>query len=538
MTKRRILVSWIGHTDLRCMAAALPEKKKSEFLELIGVATQAGDEFGPLRTLINAESFDEIILLSNYPNSCNRAYEKWVGVPVKIVSVELPVPTDYAQIYRVADGVLADVRRRVDAQEAELCFHLSPGTPAMAAVWLLLGKSRYPATLYQTFRGKAAKATIPFDITLDVVPELLRNPDAHLQHLAAQGPAEIAGFEQIAGDSRAIRLAVGRAKRAAVRGVPILLLGESGTGKEMFARAIHESSPRRSGNFVAVNCAAISRELLESELFGHVKGAFTGADANRAGAFQQADGGTLFLDEVGECDLAMQAKLLRVLQPLPEQGPCSRVFRRVGDTKDTTADVRVIAATNRDLLAAVSAQAFREDLYYRLAVISIKLPPLRDRRGDIPSITERLLSQINRQFSKEEPGYVHKSISDAAIAFVKRHPWPGNVRQLFNALVQAAVMSESDVIERHDIEAALAELPGSAPASTDPLEKPLGADFNLETHLNDIHRHYLRRAMVESNGVKTRAARLLGIENYQTLDAQLKRLNVTGPWKRTDGKQP
>lgn len=485
-----------------------------------------------MRTLINAEAFDDVVLLSNYPAACNREYSKWLERPVKIIAVDLPVPTDYEQIFRIADNVLTELRDKRNGKDAELCFHLSPGTPAMAAVWLLLGKSRYPATLYQTFRGKATTTTIPFDVTLDVVPELLRNPDSHLQHLAAQGPAEIAGFEQIFGDSKAIRLAVGRAKRAAMRGIPVLLLGESGTGKEMFARAIHAASLRRSEKFVAVNCAAISRELLESELFGHVKGAFTGADSHRPGAFEQANGGTLFLDEVGECDLAMQAKLLRVLQPPPEQGPCARVFRRVGDTKDTTADVRVIAATNRDLLSAVTNQTFREDLYYRLAVISIKLPRLRDRRGDIAGIVERLLSQINRQFTAEEPGYKHKSISDSAIAFVRRYSWPGNVRQLFNAMIQAAVMSESEVIQRHDIEAALAEIPSNATPQSNALDRTLGEGFNLEDHLNDIHRHYLRRAMSESGGVKTQAARLLGIENYQTLDAQLKRLDVTGDWKR------
>jgi transcriptional regulator with PAS, ATPase and Fis domain len=304
----------------------------------------------------------------------------------------------------------------------------------------------------------------------------------------------------------------------------------------MFARAIHQASPRRSQKFVAVNCAAISRELLESELFGHVKGAFTGAEGNRAGAFEQADGGTLFLDEIGECDLAMQAKLLRVLQPPPEEGPCKRVFRRVGDTKDMSADVRVIAATNRDLLTAIGEQKFREDLYYRLAVISIKLPPLVERRGDIPQIAERLLAQINRQFSAEEPGYRHKSISGAAIAFVKRHDWPGNVRQLFNALMQAAVMSGSDEIQRQDIEAALGEIPPGGSVETNMLERPLGDGFDLVKHLNEIQRHYLQRAMTEANGVKSHAARLLGIPNYQTLAEQLKRLNVTGNWKRNGGE--
>ena len=185
----------------------------------------------------------------------------------------------------------------------------------MAAVWLLLGKTRYPAKFLETFAGKSWVTEVPFDLTIDVLPDLLRDPDSHLQHLAAEGPQDVAGFENIAGESRVIRDAVGRAKRAALRGVSILLLGESGTGKEMFAHAVHKVSPRRDRPFVPINCAALSQTLLESELFGHVKGAFTGADRDRPGAFELANGGTLFLDEVGECDLETQAKLLRVLQP-------------------------------------------------------------------------------------------------------------------------------------------------------------------------------------------------------------------------------
>jgi len=305
-----------------------------------------------------------------------------------------------------------------------------------------------------------------------------------------------------------------------------LLLGASGTGKELFARAIHESSSRRSGPFLAINCAAISRDLLESELFGHKAGSFTGARNDRKGAFEGADGGTLFLDEIGECDLAMQTKLLRVLQPPDGTDPCHRVFHRVGDLRERHSSVRVIAATNRDLLTGMNEGGFREDLYYRLAVITVKLPPLGDRRGDIAKIAEHLLAQINRQFAVEEPGYTHKSISDSARVFVQRYRWPGNVRQLNNALLQAAVMAEGDTIEKHDITDAIAEMVGKTSFSDDVLEQPLGEGFNLQEHLNEVHRHYLRRAMKEAGGVKTRASKLLGIANYQTLDAQLKRLSV------------
>jgi transcriptional regulator with GAF, ATPase, and Fis domain len=308
--------------------------------------------------------------------------------------------------------------------------------------------------------------------------------------------------------------------------VPVLLLGESGTGKEKFARAIHDASPRRDRPFVPVNCAAFAKDLLEAELFGHKKGAFTGAVADRHGAFKEADGGTLFLDEVGECDPAVQAKLLRVLQP-PDHDPCHRAFCRVGESRPTTSNVRILAATNRDLHAAIARGQFRDDLYYRLAVITVKLPPLRDRREDIPLLAGRLLAQINENFRRQEPGYRHKSLSAAATAFVRRHPWPGNVRQLYNTLVQAAVMTDGDVIDRQDVADAVAEVPGKP--AVDPLEQPLGGGFSLTAFLEGVQRHYLARAMREAAGVKTKAAELLGYKNYQTLAAQLERLRVELP---------
>ena len=267
---------------------------------------------------------------------------------------------------------------------------------------------------------------------------------------------------------------MGLARRASVRDVSVLLLGESGTGKEKFARAIHDASPRKAKKFISINCAAISRELLESELFGHKKGSFTDAVADRDGAFKEADGGTLFLDEIGECDPAMQAKLLRVLQP-PDDDPCHRVFYRVGESTPITSDVRTIAATNRDLNAAIARNEFRDDLYYRVAAITIKLPPLRDRREDIPLLTQHLLDQINQNFERKEPGYKHKRISGSAMTFVRRHPWPGNVRQLFNTLLQAAVMTDGEVIERQDVADAVAEVPGKPTVNL--MEQPLGEGF-------------------------------------------------------------
>lgn len=528
MAKQRVLLQWIGHSDLRAMAASLPMTQRDEIMKQVkGEVPKEGD-LGPIKTLLQTQTFDEVRMLSNYKMEWNKRYITWLGIAADIVQVELGKPTDYRAIFQFADHELGKVRRRRNWNDIELCLHLSPGTPAMAAVWLLLGKTRYPAKFYETYGGKSWVTDIPFDITIDVIPEIFRNPDAHLQHLASQSPSEIEGFKDIVGDSRSIRDAVGRAKRAAIRGVSVLLLGESGTGKEMFAQAIHKASPRRDKPFLGINCAALSKTLLESELFGHIRGSFTGADKDRKGAFELVHGGTVFLDEIGECDLETQAKLLRVLQPLSGEGPSIRTIRRIGDDRDRKVDVRVVAATNRDLHKAIQDGGFRGDLYYRLAAITITLPPLRDRKSDIARISEKLLEQINRQFRAEELNYQDKSLSASAISFVKRHNWPGNVRQLFNVLVQSAVLADKEVLDRTDLVAALGEMPEKGIGGPSLLDKPIGDGFNLEEYLNDIHRNYLRQAMEEARGVKTQAARLLGLKNYQTLDAQLKRLKVTG----------
>jgi DNA-binding NtrC family response regulator len=533
MTRRKILIQWIGHSDLRSLAANSSASRCKKIMDFVRGKTPGKDDLGPTKTLLNTQSFDEVRLLTNYPKEFNKWLAAWLGGNPQVVEVNLDKPTDYATIFEIANGELESLKSSKAWANTDLCLHLSPGTPAMAAVWLLLGKTRFPSTFYETFGGKSWVTDVPFDL-IDVIPEVLRNPDAHLQHLAALAPSEIEGFEDIAGESRAIRDAVGRAKRAAIRSVSVLLMGESGTGKEMFAQAIHKASTRRNNPIKSINCAALSKSLLESELFGHCKGAFTGADKERKGLFEIADGGTLFLDEIGDCDLETQGKLLRVLQPVTGEGPGVRHVCRLGEEKDRKLDVRIIAATNKDLFAAINDGKFREDLYYRLAMLSIHLPPLRDRKSDIPKIAEHLLGLLNQQFEAEEPGYEHKSLSASAISFVKSHAWPGNVRQLYNALMQATILTDKKIIGRKELAASIGEMPETNGAASRVMDRPLGDGFDLEEHLNDVQGSYLRRAMGEAHGVKAKAARLLGMKNYQTLDAQLKRLNVKGDWSTND----
>jgi DNA-binding NtrC family response regulator len=512
------------------MADDLGEPGK-ELLAAAKVSGKYGEKPGPLKTAVSREKFGEVHLLSNYPAMVHKPFATWLGGKPVIHSAHLPDPTDYVRLFEASNRVLAEVIQQPRGSgDRELCILLSPGTPAMAVVWVLLGASRYPAKFFQTFRGELREAMMPTHLFEGIVPDLIRDRDIALSNLAAKSPQEVRGFEEIVGDSQAIREAVGRAQRIALRDVSVLIQGESGTGKELFAQAIHRASRHSEGPFRSINCAAIPKELLESELFGHVRGGFTGAEKDRVGMFAEANGGTLFLDEIGECDPQLQAKLLRVLQPPPGKGPCHRVFRPVGGSKDVTSEVRIVAATNRDLQREIKAGGFREDLYYRLAVITLRLPPLRERRADIPLLVDSFLHQINKDFASPEPGYNHKKISRTGMEFVKRFAWPGNVRQLYNALVQAAVMADGETLNRQDFVGAIGSV--SDDLDLNVLEQPLGDGFDLEDHLKSIQSHYLRRAMEEARGSKTQAARLLGIPHYQTLDAQLDRLKVE--WARPE----
>ncbi len=521
-----VLITWVGHTDLRALAAGSDEETRCQVAAAVGTLEPVPEGPGPVCSLLKAHSFDKVVVLSNYPEAVTQRFIEWLPFNAEVRQIPLDDPTNYGEVFRIADRELKVLTDNLKGVDYDLSIHLSPGTPAMAAVWVLLGKTRHPASFYQSNEGRVWRTEIPFDLTVDVVPELLRGADGNLQHLAAFPPAQVPGFEHIIGESQAIRLAVGRARKAALRDVPVLLLGESGTGKEMFARAIHAAGRRRDRPFVVVNCAALPQSLLESELFGHEKNAFTGANKRHRGAFERADGGTLFLDEIGECSPDLQAKLLRVLQPPDDAPPCMRVLRRLGSEEDLRVDVRVIAATNRDLIKRIPEGGFREDLFYRIAVITLRLPALRERKSDIPRIAESLLANINTDFARNEPGYTNKTISDSAKSFMLSQQWPGNVRQLYNCLLQAAVMSDQDALTASDLEAAVSELAVARRADEDALGCPLGDGFSIEAHLADIQRHFLRRAMREAGGVKAKAARLLGMKNYQTLDAQLKRLRV------------
>jgi DNA-binding NtrC family response regulator len=329
-------------------------------------------------------------------------------------------------------------------------------------------------------------------------------------------------FEGIVGRSRTMRDMFQLLETVATTSSTILITGETGTGKELVAKAIHHNSPRRANRFVALNCSAIPETLLEAELFGHVRGAFTGAVGTRQGRLEQAHKGTLFLDEVGTMNLPMQMKLLRVLQ--------EREFERVGDSHTIKIDVRVIAATNSDLTRMVAEGSFREDLFYRLNVIPIALPPLRDRREDIPLLVQHFLQRFCAEQAPPRPPV---TVSQEAIRHLMAFSWPGNVRQLENTLERALALSPGrSQIEASDLPPEI-QKSGDAAAGFGLAVPEEGIDF--ETYVADIERELIRQSLEKTRGNKRQAARLLNLKRT-TLIEKLKRLEA--PRRGAEGALP
>ena len=311
------------------------------------------------------------------------------------------------------------------------------------------------------------------------------------EHRLSQESAESAG--EFVAEDPAMRSVVALLAKVARTQATVLLQGESGTGKEVAARYVHAHSARADGPFVAVNCAAVSPQLIESEMFGHEKGAFTGAAERRRGRFELADGGTLFLDEIAELHAGLQAKLLRVLQ--------ERSFERVGGSRTIEVDVRLVAATNRDLAAGIESGAFREDLYHRLAVFPVRLPPLRERPGDVLPLAGHLLGRIGRELGRAD-----LKLEAGAAAALRAHGWPGNVRELSNALERAAIVADGPQIGAADLALAPQAPPGPA---------------ELTGTLEDLEREAIRQALAATGGHRKRAAERLGI-GLRTLYDKLK----------------
>ena len=314
------------------------------------------------------------------------------------------------------------------------------------------------------------------------------------------------GFPRILGESETLKRAVGETQRVAQTEATVLLLGESGTGKELFARAVHHLSARRDNPFVAINCAAIPETLIENELFGHERGAFTGATDRRQGKFELASGGTVFLDEIGELPLAVQGKLLRAIE--------EKVVDRIGGSAPVAVDVRVVAATNKDLKAAVDNGQFRGDLFFRLAVFPIEVPPLRDRGDDIIVLAQHFAAEIGRELRGREA-----QLSSGAVDALKQHHWPGNVRELENAIERACILSDSLILEPADL-----GLGPSATHESESLEQlDLSGTLSEVAHraLRIVERRKIVRALEANHGNKSKTAEDLGV-SYKTLLNKIK----------------
>lgn len=388
---------------------------------------------------------------------------------------------------------------------------MMPGMDGLATLREI--KRRYPnlpvvmMTAYATVKtaveaikaGAADYVMKPFDLD-----EIRRVMEAALPQTASD--ETVRRPQGILGESAPMIEVFRKIQRVAPTEASVLILGETGTGKELVARAIHAGSPRAHKPFVAVNCAALPENLLESELFGHEKGAFTGAQARKPGRFELADGGTLLLDEIGDMPLALQAKLLRVLE--------SHQVEPLGSTKAIPVNIRVLAATNKDLRELVKQGSFREDLFFRLAVVPIQLPPLRERKGDVPLLANHLLRAFAEQQGKEFRGF-----SEQALAALESYRWPGNVRELRNLMEQVAVLWDGGRVELEHLPEYLTatwEVPGTAGYSLKEEVRSLKADYEQERIL---------AALREVDGNRTQAAKLLGISR-RALQLKLKGLEL------------
>ena len=320
-------------------------------------------------------------------------------------------------------------------------------------------------------------------------------------------------FSNIVGRSEAMLAVFQLIETIAPTSSTVLITGESGTGKELVARAIHVHSLRKDKPFVAVNCGALSETLLDSELFGHMRGAFTGADTNKKGLIEVAEKGTIFLDEIGEMSPLVQIKLLRVLQ--------ERRFRRLGGTEEVEADIRVIAATNRDLSKMVAAGEFREDLFYRINVIPMRLPALRDRVEDIPFLAEHFVVRFAEQMGKGITG-----ISGDALTCLKAYPWPGNIRELENAVERAVALERTPAILVDSLPEQVRETaPPPLPVNLQPGEAFPEGGIDLEQHVQHIEREYIAEALRRAGGVKVKAAELLGM-SFRSFRYYMKKYNL------------
>ena len=493
-----ILISWIGNADI--------DGGTKEVLA------------GPLVSVLRFRSFQYVYLLHNQSPDIVQPLitrlDSEFEAEFSVVHAEIQSPIHFADIYKTLDSVLSGIVQ--NHPRSQLHIQLSSGTPAMASVSILTGKTKYQVKFLQSSLQQGVQVVeLPFDIAADFLPSVAEILDDRLSNLIASEAPSTAEFDHIITQDPQMECLKERAAILAIREVPVLIHGETGTGKELFARAIHNSSARAKKAFLSINCGAIPSELIDSTLFGHVQGAFTGAKSTKQGVFAQTDGGTLFLDEFGELTLDAQVRLLRVLQ--------DGTYIPVGSTQEEVVDVRIIVATNKNLTEEVAKGRFREDLFYRVAIGIINLPPLRLRQGDKWLLAEYLLKQINLE-AAIQPGYKDKKISVSAKKVILNHYWPGNVREMHATLLRASLWGTGNKITESDIKEAMLTPPLKG---QNILDRDISEGIDINEIIKEVSVHYIDRALEEVNGSKTKAAELLSIKNYQTLNNWIEKYGIT-----------
>jgi transcriptional regulator with GAF, ATPase, and Fis domain len=486
------------------------------------------DRPGPILSVLEARTFSSVVLFHTQQTEANAKATKellksrYPDCELHLPQLPVTDPKDYSSLM----GAVAREVRRLNGTlpSAKNFVCVSSGTAEMRAVWFLLTASGIlPATLLhvgspaEPLFGASNVREVRIDTSdwaklrdllmpieyFDVSMELSSAPEEmEVESLAEQAPPVLqeepdldAALAEVGITiaSASMRRAAEMAWNSARANLPVLVLGDTGTGKELFAKLVHRLSDRQSKPMVTINCAAIPQTLIESHLFGHLKGSFTGATTDRKGKFEQADGGTIFLDELGELPLEAQAKLLRVV----EDG----LVEAIGSTKSRKVDVRIIAATNRNLSQEVAAKRFRKDLYFRLSVLKIELPPLRERIAEIASLAAVILDQINAK--RPTPCRLSKD----ALQRLEQHSWPGNVRELSGVLQRSVLLARSDVLQPEHL---MIDAPAPKPDTLSSLPDP-APGFILDDFLAQVRAHLMRKALDQAGFNQSEAAKLLGI---------------------------
>lgn len=476
---------------------------------------------GPVLTLLTEKQFQHIYIFTT-PNTLINAQSLRQEViarqhkgETRIFNIDIPDPTDYEELYLHMYKRCQAIMAEHETREPKYFIATASGTPQMQTIWFLLSQSGLvPATLLKItpprFLKPNQKAVSEIKLSLENFPQITSPNQRELEiettylrkeKLEAERKALVLQFSQykMIGESPKIEQIKDIIKAASQYDSAVLIQGATGTGKELVARAIHFNSSRKEEPFIVVNCAAIPESLVESELFGHERGAFTGAIQLKKGRFELADKGTIFLDEIGDMPLSAQAKILRVLQ--------DNQIVRVGGTKTIKADVRIVAATNRDLASLISEDRFRDDLYYRLKVIEFQIPPLSERREDIPLLVDYFLGLHNHRYKKK------KQVSREALKHLYEYHWPGNIRELENVIERACVLSKGNIITKADLPSEI--LTGEfskIKEHTSVRIPPAGLDF--DAYMRNVEKTYYVEAIRMKDGNREAAARLLKIKPH------------------------